>query len=77
MFDLVILDLCMPIMTGKDACINISKLFAEPHLVKFKQEFLVDFDRAKMINSRPDEHSFDILLQHLKPVVVALTSSTL
>jgi hypothetical protein len=41
-------------MTGKDACINISKLFAEPHLVKFKQEFLVDFERAKTQDSRAD-----------------------
>jgi CheY-like chemotaxis protein len=30
MFDLVILDLCMPIMNGQDACKNICRLYSEP-----------------------------------------------
>ena len=47
------------------------------NLVSYKQEYLVDYDNASMMEGLANEKGFDILLTHLKPVIVGLTSSTL
>jgi CheY-like chemotaxis protein len=78
-FDLVILDLNMPIMNGHEACRQIKQLFSEEIITRNK---LVTFDNftefAFSNQSNPvkkQTHKFNMLLQHIGPVCIALSAS--
>ena len=64
MFDLVILDLNMPISDGYETCRNIMKVFTRDNI--FKQEKSHNSSLSSVIDLLP--------AKHYQPVIVALSS---
>jgi CheY-like chemotaxis protein len=78
-FDLVILDLNMPIMNGHDACRHIKSLFSDESITGTKLVMFNNYTEfAFSINSNPvkkQSHKFNVLQQHIGPVCIGLSAS--
>jgi CheY-like chemotaxis protein len=66
MFDLIILDLNMPISDGYEACSKINKLYDDHKLFKHKQVISGGESNNSM-------DTYDHLIKELKPLIVACT----
>ena len=65
LFDLVILDLNMPISDGFETCKNIVKFFKDKGIFKIDQSFVSNLSSSNGKN---------LPFKHFKPVIVALSS---
>jgi CheY-like chemotaxis protein len=77
-FDLVVLDLDMPVMNGQTACRRIHQMFNEPtQMLINMHEFIVhDFKRGKATVKRYDSDApFHLLVKYLRPVIVAVSAN--
>ena len=78
LFDLVVLDLNMPVMNGQEACRRIHKMFNEPNrmLINMHEFIVYDFERGKAIVKRYDSDvPFHLLVKYLRPVIVAVSAN--
>ena len=76
MFEILVLDLNMPIMTGNEACVKITSLFEKQELMRINAvaQFSRD-NQALTMMKFPEE--FDVPLRTLMPVIIGCTSEIL
>ena len=78
LYDLVVLDLQMPVMNGTDACTKINNLYTDPNKMfsDLQEISIYDYEKGTMCVKKFEPNSpLNILTKYLRPVMVAVSAN--